>query len=226
MRRISHISTGGGAMLQFIEKNSLPAIEALNDLGKLYSRFRLCHRGNVPEHGVFGLPIVHQKNKKSEHAKVKNKKEPIDRHASPLIFKVIKSGGKYYWLMLRLMGEFLPEGGILVFDGKTEKPSYEIIDEFWNSVPGNEEILLVPDKLKEIKQRIIEEAKPKKIYVFGSRARGDFHEKSDLDIAIEGGSVGKLEISGNLDIVNIDKAGTSLKRRIEREGVLIYESES
>ena len=207
--------------------------EALNALGKLYSDFRLHHRKHIPKHGVFGFPVVHRNLEGTVKAKFKGE---IKRHASPLIFKVIKSGGKYYWLMLRLMGEFLPEGGILVFGKKTkessceikktEKPSYEIIDEFWNSVPGNEEILLVPDKLKEIKQRIIEEAKPKKIYVFGSRARGDFHEKSDLDIAIEGGSVGKLEISGNLDIVNIDKAGTSLKRRIEREGVLIYESES
>jgi len=30
--RISHISTGGGAMLQFIENSTLPGIEALNDL--------------------------------------------------------------------------------------------------------------------------------------------------------------------------------------------------
>jgi len=32
MKRISHISTGGGAMLQFIENGNLPAIEALSDL--------------------------------------------------------------------------------------------------------------------------------------------------------------------------------------------------
>lgn len=32
MNRISHISTGGGATLQFIEKGSLPAIDALEDL--------------------------------------------------------------------------------------------------------------------------------------------------------------------------------------------------
>ena len=196
-------------------------INALNDLGRFYLDFRYAHKNSAPEHGVFGLPVMHR-SRDAVTGKIGG--EGINRHASPLIFKVIKSNNKYYWLMLRLIGEFLPEGGVLVFGKKTEQPSYEIIDEFWNSVSGNEEILLIPDKLNEIKQKILKELNPKRIYVFGSRARGDFHKKSDLDIAIEGGLIEKLDISGNLDLVNLNKADTFLKQRIKKEGVLIYES--
>jgi len=44
------------------------------------------------------------------------------------------------------------------------------------------------DILGKTERRVIEDIKsrytPEKIYVFGSRARGDIHESSDLDLAI------------------------------------------
>ena len=39
-------------------------------------------------------------------------------------------------------------------------------------------------KIKQIIEKLIETAKPQKIYLFGSYARGDAREKSDLDFLI------------------------------------------
>lgn len=208
--------------LKISEKGFLRWEDALNELGKHYNGFRYEHRIDSPENGVFGLPVVHS-NRKKTIAIVKKRK--IQRHASPLIFKILQAHNRYYWMMLRLMGEFLPEGGILSFDKNRQKrPSYEIIDDFWNSVPGIEEILLIPDELNKLKEDIIKEAEVEKIYVFGSRARGDFHRRSDLDIAVKGKFIEKIDIVKNFDLVNLNKVGDSLRERIKREGVLIYGS--
>ena len=39
-------------------------------------------------------------------------------------------------------------------------------------------------KIKQIIEKLIETAKPQKIYLFGSYARGDAREKSDLDFLV------------------------------------------
>ena len=90
-----------------------------------------------------------------------------------------------------------------------------------------------------IKTRVIEEIcrlaeknKVQKVILFGSRARGDFRERSDIDIAFYGGN-GDLfcievdeETSTLLqyDIVNMNKTiQKELKDSIIREGMVIYE---
>lgn len=71
-----------------------------------------------------------------------------------------------------------------------------------------------------------------KIILFGSRARGDFKSRSDIDLAVSGGdcvrfSLDVQELTSTLlffDVVNLD--GTVQKElldSIEREGVCIYE---
>lgn len=71
-----------------------------------------------------------------------------------------------------------------------------------------------------------------KIYLYGSRARGDYKERSDIDLAITGGSTNNFildldeDISTLLmfDVVNLDCAvQEDLLNSIKKEGVLIYE---
>ena len=71
-----------------------------------------------------------------------------------------------------------------------------------------------------------------KIILFGSRARGDFHRTSDIDLAISGGdfanfSIDVDELTDTLlkyDFVNLDgPVQPELLESIQREGVLIYE---
>ncbi len=72
----------------------------------------------------------------------------------------------------------------------------------------------------------------KKVILFGSRARGDNWERSDIDLAVSGGDTANFirsiddEIRSLLmfDIVDLDKpAQTELLAGIERDGVIIYE---
>jgi len=44
----------------------------------------------------------------------------------------------------------------------------------------------VDKKLRRLLARIVENCSPKRIYLFGSYARGDYHEGSDVDLAIVG----------------------------------------
>lgn len=90
-----------------------------------------------------------------------------------------------------------------------------------------------------IKPKVIEEIcnfaeknHVKKVILFGSRARGDYQKKSDIDIAVEGGNFNHFaraveeETSTLLeyDIVNLDqKVSKALQESIRREGVVIYE---
>lgn len=71
-----------------------------------------------------------------------------------------------------------------------------------------------------------------KVILFGSRARGDYKSRSDIDLAVSGGDCIRfsLDVQENtstllfFDIVNLD--GTvqkELLESIEKEGVSIYE---
>ena len=71
-----------------------------------------------------------------------------------------------------------------------------------------------------------------KVILFGSRARGDYKERSDIDLAIAGGN-GDLfaldvdEYTSTLlmyDIVNLDKSvQEELLESIQKEGMILYE---
>lgn len=76
----------------------------------------------------------------------------------------------------------------------------------------------------------------KRVILFGSRARGDETETSDYDFAFEvkdgkTWSQFALNISEKaptlkkLDLIRLDEADDVLKRRIDEEGVIIYESQ-
>lgn len=74
----------------------------------------------------------------------------------------------------------------------------------------------------------------KKVVLFGSRARGDNWERSDIDLAISGGNrtmfsldVDEIEIVPTLlmfDVVDLDSGcNEDLRAEIERDGVVLYE---
>ena len=72
----------------------------------------------------------------------------------------------------------------------------------------------------------------KKVILFGSRARGNFKEKSDIDLAVQGGDFIRFMLDVNeetstllsFDIINLDEEIMSeLRESIEKEGKVIYE---
>ena len=90
-----------------------------------------------------------------------------------------------------------------------------------------------------IKQIVIEEIidlaqkyRVKKVILFGSRARGDFKERSDIDLAVQGGDYNGFALAVEeetstllrYDVVILDGAvQEALRDVISREGVVIYE---
>ena len=72
----------------------------------------------------------------------------------------------------------------------------------------------------------------KKVILFGSRARGNFKEKSDIDLAVQGGDFIRFMLDVNeetstllsFDIINLDEEIQSeLRDSIEKEGKIVYE---
>ena len=71
-----------------------------------------------------------------------------------------------------------------------------------------------------------------KLIIFGSRARGDYKERSDIDLAVKGGDVQGFSLSVDeeastllrFDILDL---GSELKEEllesIAKEGIIIYE---
>ncbi|MCD7944090.1 MAG: nucleotidyltransferase domain-containing protein [Clostridia bacterium] len=72
----------------------------------------------------------------------------------------------------------------------------------------------------------------KKVILFGSRARGDNSERSDIDLAISGGNAldfyydveEKVHTLLMFDVVELDRGiSAELQAEIERDGVILYE---
>ena len=87
----------------------------------------------------------------------------------------------------------------------------------------------------KVLQEIVQLAKEnciEKVILFGSRARGDFKERSDIDLAFHGGNSTNFildvdELTSTLleyDIVDLDKpVRKELLESIKNEGVILYE---
>ena len=87
----------------------------------------------------------------------------------------------------------------------------------------------------KVLQEIVQLAKEnciEKVILFGSRARGDFKERSDIDLAFHGGNSTNFildvdELTSTLleyDIVVLDKpVRKELLESIKNEGVVLYE---
>lgn len=71
-----------------------------------------------------------------------------------------------------------------------------------------------------------------RIILFGSRARGDNRDRSDIDIAVSGGNITEFALDAEeaidtllmFDVVNLDRyVQPELLDEIEKEGIVIYE---
>jgi len=123
--------------------------DALSDIGAIYMDFRKDVRSNI-QSGIFGLPIVHSNKSKviGEFFDKQNQQKEIERRTSPLLFKILECDGKYYWLILRFGGNYLPNTAELILMIKEkkekgasvekvlrrEKPSWNLLDDFWREV--------------------------------------------------------------------------------------------
>lgn len=88
---------------------------------------------------------------------------------------------------------------------------------------------------QNVLQAIIKLAKDndvRKLILFGSRARGDYKERSDIDLAFYGGNSSRfiLEVDEEtptllqFDVLDLDKPiQAELLESIKREGIVIYE---
>ena len=88
---------------------------------------------------------------------------------------------------------------------------------------------------QNVLQAIIKLAKDndvRKLILFGSRARGDYNERSDIDLAFYGGNSSRfiLEVDEEtptllqFDVLDLDKPiQAELLESIKREGMVIYE---
>ncbi|WP_317424666.1 nucleotidyltransferase domain-containing protein [uncultured Acidaminococcus sp.] len=72
----------------------------------------------------------------------------------------------------------------------------------------------------------------KKVILFGSRARGDNRERSDIDLAVQGGDTVRFALDVEekaptllfFDVVNLDQpVQPELLESIKREGIILYE---
>ena len=71
-----------------------------------------------------------------------------------------------------------------------------------------------------------------KVILFGSRARGDYKERSDIDLAFSGGNSSEFILTVDEETSTLLKFGVvdlekpvrnELRESIEREGMVIYE---
>lgn len=88
-----------------------------------------------------------------------------------------------------------------------------------------------PIVLQEIKE-IVKKNDVQKVILFGSRARGNYHRASDIDLAVKGKDVlgftfdvkEKTSTLLDFDVVNLaDDLQDSFRQQIMKEGVLLYE---
>lgn len=71
-----------------------------------------------------------------------------------------------------------------------------------------------------------------KVILFGSRARGDFKERSDIDLAVSGGDISGFSLAVDeetdtllqYDVVDLDsRVDAALLENIEKDGKVLYE---
>lgn len=72
----------------------------------------------------------------------------------------------------------------------------------------------------------------RKVILFGSRARGNFKERSDIDLAVSGGNISGFALAVDeetdtllqYDVVNLDSpVDEALLENIEKDGKVLYE---
>lgn len=90
----------------------------------------------------------------------------------------------------------------------------------------------LPERVHQDIVKFAQKNEIKKVVLFGSRARGTNSERSDVDLAVSGGSAFDFyedleEYAHTLlffDVVNLDRnINAELQHEIERDGIVLYE---
>ena len=79
--------------------------------------------------------------------------------------------------------------------------------------------------------KIARECGVKKVILFGSRARCNNRERSDIDLAFEGGNSARFALDVDeftptllkFDFVDLSTANDAILKEIEKDGVILYE---
>jgi len=88
-----------------------------------------------------------------------------------------------------------------------------------------------PEALEDIR-RLAEKYELEQVVLFGSRARGDYHRASDIDLAVSGGNIVRFAVDVEedvatlltFDVINLDSnLQPELRAEIEKDGRVIYE---
>lgn len=92
--------------------------------------------------------------------------------------------------------------------------------------------MVLPEKIHKSIQQLAQEHGIHKVILFGSRARGDNRERSDIDLAVQGGDIlhFTLDVEDKVptllffDVVNLDEyVQPELLESIQKEGKVLYE---
>ncbi|HPT63680.1 MAG TPA: type III-B CRISPR module RAMP protein Cmr1 [Candidatus Atribacteria bacterium] len=128
----------GGKLLVFNPENSWT--KALNFLGKSFKEFRFQNKSKLYETAAFGMPVMHS-SFRVRMVPYGSDKRLSERLASPLIFKVIKSGNLYFPILFKLncdlpqIGKEKKDGGWSLV-GSPQRVSQQLIDDFLGSLKG------------------------------------------------------------------------------------------
>lgn len=90
-------------------------------------------------------------------------------------------------------------------------------------------------ELREVVSRLAAKYGAQRIYLFGSYARGDMNEMSDIDLRIDKGSIRGLELAGllveledelgvSVDLVTTGSLDSKFLSSIKNDEVLLYEA--
>lgn len=92
---------------------------------------------------------------------------------------------------------------------------------------------LSDDLIRQIVEAVRSETRPAWIILFGSRARGEWHDRSDIDIAVlpeEGshffGSLvqDRIRTLLRVDVLDVRTLNDSFRKEIADHGIIIYEA--
>jgi predicted nucleotidyltransferase len=93
----------------------------------------------------------------------------------------------------------------------------------------------LPEVIDAITEHIGKNPHVEKVILFGSRARGDQRERSDIDLAVVGAEIADSEWTDiwsyvddaptllGIDLVRFEEAPDTLRESILKEGIALYE---
>jgi predicted nucleotidyltransferase len=88
--------------------------------------------------------------------------------------------------------------------------------------------------IEDLARRLARHHVVERVWLFGSRARGDNFERSDIDLGVKAPTMGhhdwlKLDFEDEapklllIDLVRLEDAPEELREQISEEGILVYE---